>query len=121
MALDNLGRLDEAIERFRQAIKTQRPGSRSKAIYEAHYNLGNALLRKGDLDGAAEHFRLCLTARSTHVEARYNLAHVLLQKGQIDEGVKHLQGVLRRKPNHAKARETLDAVLAQATTRPSAE
>ncbi len=111
MSLDNLGRTEEAIERFRIALKTKPEGSRSKPIEEAHFNLGNALYRTGRIEEAAEQYRAVLRTRPGHIEARLNLAHMMWQLGRPQEAEQEFRQVLRLRPNNTKAREALDALL----------
>ncbi len=74
------------------------PGS-----WMAHSNLGTALLRQGNADGAVAHYQKSLELRpeepSTHVE----LASALQLKGRLDEAAGHYETVLKIKPDYGLA------------------
>ncbi len=53
---------------------------------DAHYNLGNVLLRRGD-DAAEEQFRLALSAKPGNSFSLRNLTYVLAQSGKLKSAV----------------------------------
>ena len=69
------GRLDEAVQQFRQAIKVD------SKYADAHVNWGVALYQKGDLEAAANQFREALALDPTHEHARKNLDAIIARKG----------------------------------------
>jgi protein O-mannosyl-transferase len=101
------GRLDEAIDHFRNAIEIK-PDEAS-----AHTNLGNALLLKKDLDQAVAEYQKALEFAPRDSGAHYNLANALLALGQTDEAVTEYQEALTINPNNADAHNNLGAVLFQ--------
>ncbi|HJX25083.1 MAG TPA: tetratricopeptide repeat protein, partial [Chthoniobacterales bacterium] len=79
---------------------------------EGHYNLGNALLQKGQIGEAIAHYREAVKLRSDHAEAQNNLASVLLQEGLVDEAILHFEKALELRPDREKAHYNLgDALL----------
>ena len=79
----------------------------------AHYNLGDVLLQKGELDGAIIHFQKALEIRPDSGETYNNLGNALLQKGEIDEAMVQLQNALRYKPDDSEAYYNLGNALLQ--------
>ncbi len=87
----------------------------------AHNNLGNALLKKGNVDEAIAHFQKVLQIRPGSAEAHNNLGNALLQKGNLDvlqkgnldEAIVHFQKALEIKPDSAQAHNNLGNVLLQ--------
>ncbi len=73
-----LGRYDEAIVRYGQALRIV-PGDGN-----LHYNLGLALQSRGRLDEAIAHFRLAIRAIPAHVDAYNNLGNALMGRGDVE-------------------------------------
>ena len=69
--------------------------------YTAHNNLGNALLKKGNVDEAIAHFQEALQIIPDYAEAHNNLGNALLKKGNVDEAIVHYQKALQIKPDYA--------------------
>ncbi len=99
----NMGRLNEAIEQYRQAI-ILRPW-----FYEAHNNLGDAYLRMGLLDRAAEEFKKALDLAPGSIFALSNMGSIYLMRNQADEAVNAFLKALEIKPDYAGARYNLGA------------
>jgi tetratricopeptide (TPR) repeat protein len=79
----------------------------------AHYNLGNALLQKGQVDEAILHYQEALDIRPTYQSAHYNLGNALLQKGQVDDAIVHYLDALEIRPDDVEARINLGTALLQ--------
>jgi len=79
----------------------------------AHYNLGDALLKKGNADEAIVHYQQALQINPDDEEVRYNLGTVLFQKGRMDEAIVQYQKALQIKPDFTKARLNLGNTLLQ--------
>ena len=92
---------------FRHAIAT----TENNCI--AHYNLGDALLKRGQVDEAITHFQKALQIRPDFAAAHNNLGNVLLEKGQVDEAIAHFQKALEVRPLFAAARSNLGGALLQ--------
>ncbi len=74
------GRLDEAIERFDEALAF-------KSDYaDAHSNLANVLVTQGKLDEAAAHYRQALSIDTGLAEAELGLGVCFLVQGDFQRG-----------------------------------
>jgi tetratricopeptide (TPR) repeat protein len=69
--------------------------------------LANALLSKGDLDGAILRYTACLALSPNQAEAQYNVASALLRKGRTDEAIAHYRKTLELRPENADAHANL--------------
>ena len=99
--------MDEAIVHFQKALQIN-PDSA-----EACYNLGNALLQKGNVDEAIAHYQKALQFKPDEAEAHDNLGIALLQKGNVDEAIVHFQKALQIKPDDAEVHNNLGSALLQ--------
>lgn len=91
-ALASLGRLDEAVIRFQEAADL----GLADPVVEA--NWGTALLQRGALEAAADHFRAALRLRPDDADARRKLEYVLERLPPPDEGPVHGQGATAAAP-----------------------
>lgn len=73
----------------------------------AHSNLGNALMKKEQLDDAAAHLRKAIEIQPNYPEAHNTLGYVLMKKGQLGEAVAHFQKALELKPELKNAEYNL--------------
>ena len=139
VALEALGRVEEAIEAWQRALDLQ------PAYPEALNNLGRALEKKGRIDEAADCWEKALAARpgfvevynnlgvarvrqgrwadaeklfrqtlavdATHVEAWQNLGQALREMSQLEEAEKCERRALELRPNFARAWTSLGDVL----------
>jgi tetratricopeptide (TPR) repeat protein len=106
LALDAQGgSADDAI-RFATAAVALRPDSPG-----ARVNLGIALGRKGDLDGAMAEFREAIRLKEDYAEAHVNLGNALLGKGQLDEAIAEYREAIRLQKDDAYAHNNLGAAL----------
>ena len=85
--------------------------TRNPGCWMAHYNLGIALNKQGDTDGAIVHYRQALELRPSYAEAHYNLGRLLVQEGQLDEAITHYEKALEISPGDADAQNNLGAAL----------
>jgi tetratricopeptide (TPR) repeat protein/serine/threonine protein kinase len=97
--------LDECIAEHREAIRLD------KTLPEVHYNLGNALIRKGDLDGAIAAHREAIRLRDDYAGAHLFLGNALGMKGQVDEAIAEFHKALAIKKDFAEARKCLGDAL----------
>ena len=104
--LARLGRFDEAILQYKEAMKI-RPGDA-----ESHSNLGNALARRGRIDEAVEQYRQALKLKPGYAEAHSNLGVALAGLGRLDEAVSQYQEALRIEPRRVEAISNLGNALA---------
>jgi len=106
----NKGDYGAATEQFGQSL-----GQRETA--QARHNLGTALFRGGDLEGAAAQFRAAAALAQTQgdrgLAARSwaNLGRTLLDQEQLDPAIQALEEALLRRPDLAEARHNLELAL----------
>lgn len=92
--LEEKGNLDEAIFHYLRAAQLELPGLRP-GYEENHRKLifyhlyGDALLRKGQVEGAIAQYEKALTLVPQLVEARVKLARALIQVGKPEEAIGH--------------------------------
>jgi tetratricopeptide (TPR) repeat protein len=60
----------------------------------AHYNLGTALVDRGQVDEAMAQYRKALEIKPDLAEAHYYLGNVLANRGQVGEAIEHYQTAL---------------------------
>jgi tetratricopeptide (TPR) repeat protein len=104
-AFRDLGRLDEAVARYRQALVLK------PDFAETQNNLGNALRDLGQLDDAIASFRLALGIKPDYAEAHYNLGNILLDLGQLDDALASYRRAVALKPDFAEAHNNLGIAL----------
>jgi Flp pilus assembly protein TadD len=97
--------MDEGIVHFQKALEIKPDHA------ETHYNLGTALLQKGNVDEAIVHFQKALEIKPDHAEVHNNLGTALLRKGSMDEAIVHFQKALEIKPGYAEAHYNLGNAL----------
>jgi tetratricopeptide (TPR) repeat protein len=104
-ALSRLGRMQDAIGHFEQALCL------NPDFAEAHDDLGNALARTGLLREATGHYEQALGINPDYADAHYNLGIVLQKLGRTHEAINHYEQALRIEPHHARAHNNLGAAL----------
>jgi tetratricopeptide (TPR) repeat protein len=90
------------------------------AAWLAHYNLGNALRRAGDMDGAIRHYRETLALKEDHADAHANLASALGLRGEISEAQEHFARAVEICPECTLARHQLAEAMALSGDYPAA-
>jgi len=68
-----------------------------------HYNLANVLGPLGDVDGAENHYRLCIQKQPDYARAWKNLGSVLSEKGEHEEEMACYEKAIQLKPELAEA------------------
>ena len=96
-----LGRLEEAAESFRQALR------RTPDMVEAHLNLAITLRAQDKLDLAAKTFHKALALDPDLVEAHLNLGNILKAQGKLDAAIEGFRKVLKLKPDYAEAHNNI--------------
>jgi Flp pilus assembly protein TadD len=99
------GHVDEAIDRFREALRL-RPRS-----HVCLTNLGTALARGGNVRGAEQLFRGAIATEASDANAWYNLGVALLDQGRSSEAVVILQTAVGLVPGDGRCRKVLAAAL----------
>ena len=113
-ALQEQGRLDDAIAHYQRAIAIQHDYA------PAYNNLGTALMAKDDLPAAVAAFRESLrlqpdstSAKTLLANAEYDLGSALVERGAFDRAEALFRDALRLNPNSAEAHNNLGIALAQ--------
>jgi tetratricopeptide (TPR) repeat protein len=112
-ALRALGRKDEAIASYREAL-LHKPDN-----LDLHNQLGILLGECGEVPAAEAHYRLVLRhqagldlgAARAQVDARFNLANLLARRKRFDDAISEFRQLLRQKPDFAEAHCNLGVVL----------
>ena len=101
-----LGRTNEAIEHYRQAL----------ALWSsnplAHTQLAGALLAAGRLPEAIEHYNQALPLQPNDTANRFKLANALIAVGRTDEAIGHYNQLLQLMPNSSEVANNLAWLLA---------
>jgi tetratricopeptide (TPR) repeat protein len=106
IALQDAGRFDEALTRYRRAIALQ------PDYAPAYNNMGTALRAKGNVDEAMAAYRRALSISPDYPDAHYNLGNALVDQNQLGEAVQHLTIALRALPGSPDAHNNLGLALA---------
>ena len=77
---------------YRKALEKPRYG-------EAHDNLGNALVQKGQVDEATAQLQKAIEIDPEYARAHNNLGDALLQKGRVDEAITSIRKPWKLTPN----------------------
>ena len=77
----------------------------------AHNNLGLALAKKGDVEGAIAQFRQALEIHPDDAEIHYNLGVALFVKGDLDGAIAQYQKALDNAPDNAEFHNNLGTAL----------
>ena len=93
MALQEQGKLEEAVASWQQALRLKPDDA------EAHNNLGIVLQEQGKLEEAAASLQQALRLKPDYAEAHNNLGIVLKEQGKLEEAAASLQQAVRLKPD----------------------
>jgi tetratricopeptide (TPR) repeat protein len=109
--LMTVGRMDEAVESFREAVRIK-PG-----YLHGRRNLGAALAQQGAVGEAIEEFRRCIEIAPDDAESHAHLGNLLGSMGRLDEAMAHLRRALSLNDDLPQARYHLGLAL-ERTGRP---
>jgi protein O-mannosyl-transferase len=141
VALGEHGKLEEAVQQYRQALVAY-PGyplaecnlantlslqgkyeeaiphyaaalNRHPDYAEAEFNWGNALALQGKLAEAEPHFRAALRLKPHYAEAHNSYGNLLMLQGRTDEAIEHYRAAVTAKPDYAEALCFLGRALAR--------
>ena len=96
VALQDQGKLDEAIACYRKAIELDPKYAR------AHNNLGNALQDQGKLDEAIACYRKAIELDPKDALAHNNLGNALQDQGKLDEAIACYRKAIELDPKYAR-------------------
>ena len=105
-ALAALGRRDEALLQYAEAVRLQ------PADPVMRNNYGAALAKAGQVEAAVEHYLAALEVKPDFDEAHNNLGAALVAQGRLDEAVAHFRAALATRPDYAEAHNNLGGALA---------
>lgn len=98
---------DEALKRYTEA-QIEAPDAP-----QLHYNLGNVLFRKGDVEKARDEYRRALAAADPALDPRavYNLGNTFFSQEQFKEAIAAYQRTLKLNPSDRDAKKNLELAL----------
>lgn len=102
-----LGRRDEAIASYRQALALQ------EDLAEAHCNLSNALLDAGELDAALASGARAVALKPALADAHGNLGNALLRQGRPEQALACYAQALQLRPGMAVVQANRGDALSQ--------
>ncbi len=105
------GDFDGAADQFRM-VSNERP------LNEVFNNLGAALSRKNDVNGAADNFKKALDGDEADPDYWFNLGYELWKQGRFDLAKTHFRAVLDRNSGDQEATTMLGRCLRQEGPRP---
>lgn len=85
-------RLDSAAVRYREAIRCD------PSYFKSHLNLGNVLVRRGDVSAGIDSFRNALRIRPWDAMVYVNIGAALAQSGRLSDAIGLYQEALRINP-----------------------
>jgi Tfp pilus assembly protein PilF/2-polyprenyl-3-methyl-5-hydroxy-6-metoxy-1,4-benzoquinol methylase len=96
-ALEEQGRIPEAMERYEAAIKTDPQCAR------AHLNRGNILVTGARFDDARSAYKLAITCDSHNAAAHFNLGNLNYRAGEFELALRNYQAAIGISPDFADA------------------
>ncbi|MGV6826260.1 MAG: tetratricopeptide repeat protein [bacterium] len=110
--LAEVGRVDEARDRFREARLLSK--ERSNDIYALE---ARSLIRQGEVEAAFELFDQAVSANPDDLDLRYNRAIMAAEHDQLDKAISDFENILAVEPEHVDALNALGYTLANQTDR----
>lgn len=101
MALEQEGRLEEALQRYEAAICL------NPALARAHFNRGNILLDRGDAQSALDAYAQAIQYKPDSAAAHYNMGNAHLRLGHPETALSAYRQALALKPDFADAEVAL--------------
>ncbi len=115
MALEDLQRVDEAIEQYREALRLK------PDFAVAHNNLGFALEReKGNPDESWSHYLQAIESKADYAAPHLNAGNLLMEKGRPAEAFSYFEKALRLAPDSATVHNDVGAALMRLERLPEA-
>jgi Flp pilus assembly protein TadD len=92
--------------------------TRNPDSFIVHNNLGNLLIRRGQVNEAVGHFQRVIQLQPDYQVGYYNLANVLMQKGETEQAIALYKRAVELAPRYIGAHNNLaNALFAQGRTR----
>ncbi|WP_293397901.1 tetratricopeptide repeat-containing sulfotransferase family protein, partial [Nevskia sp.] len=102
------GKFDDAAQCFAEAIRTDDRHA------DASHNLGTALMKRGDRDGAFKALKTALLIDPSRAETYLNLGNLLIDAGQLEDALECFERAAKHDPALARARSRLAQHFSQA-------
>ena len=106
MALDDSGRIGEAIAQYQEAVRED------PDFAEAYYLLGNDLFRASHSDAAIAAYEAALQRRPIYPEVENNIGLAFLKEGRAGEAISHWENAVANQSDFVPALNNLAWVLA---------
>jgi spermidine synthase len=106
IALAARGRIPEAIEEFRAALRLDPDSALT------HWHIGAAIAAVGAREDAIAHLRRSVQLDPSNGEAQYDLARMLVEARRLADAVDHFRAALRLMPNSVEAHTGLGLAFA---------
>jgi Flp pilus assembly protein TadD len=103
-ALDSRGNLTEAINEFREALRSKPDDA------ETHFVLGAELVKSGQSDEAIEQLKAAIRLKPGYADALNELGNAMDQKGDTEAAIQNCEAAIRLKPDLAEAHSNLGAL-----------
>jgi tetratricopeptide (TPR) repeat protein len=87
--------------------------ARNPGSWMAHFNLGSALLKRGQVADAVGHYQETLNMKPDYAPAYYGLGIAASETGNVDEAIFLYQQALRINPDYAEVHNNLGNALFQ--------
>lgn len=107
IALFHQGNIDEAIKRFKEALRIDTD------CVSAHRYLGGIFLQKGQIDESVRHYTAVLQIKPDSVVDYRNLGNSLLQSGKLEDAIRIYQMIVQLVQNDLEAYTGLGITLAE--------
>jgi Tfp pilus assembly protein PilF len=96
-----MGRMDDAIERYRVALELNADHA------ETHNNLGAAFATTGRLEAAERHFLTALRLKPSYSDAHNNIGILYGRRGDRESAIAHFRAALEARPDFPDAHHNL--------------
>jgi tetratricopeptide (TPR) repeat protein len=113
VVLSHQGRLEEAIALFETSLKPHPEKKAQLYTAEAHYNLANTLLEKGDVTRALSESRSAVTLEPNNSDAHVAFGNALLASGDLPASLDEYLRAAHLNPQNADALYNLGNALQQ--------
>ena len=113
-AKNNQGNRQYEAKRYDDALKSYTDAQAERpAAPEIHYNIGNVLMRKGDVDKAIEEYLRAQTSgpKSLAEAAHFNRGNALMMKGELQPAIDAYVHALKIDPRDPDAKRNLELAL----------
>jgi Flp pilus assembly protein TadD len=105
IALFKEGKIDDAINQYREALQLEPENS------EARYNLGAALAAEGRTDDAIRNFQKAIQLNPGYAAAHANFGAALSSEGRLGEAISQFREAVRLQPDNAEVHYDLGTAL----------